>query len=289
MEQVFGKAGRAETATDPAPFSMRWKQHGASLENPRREWRSGMTKKICLSTVSMKWTRALVLSGASDERLDAMLDQKSHRYASSTGIRTPVGIKILGADLTTIEKIGTQLEGIIKNVPGTRSVFAERTAGGYFLDFNLRRDQLARYGLSVKDAEEIIMSAIGGEPVTTTVEGRERYTVSVRYARELRDNLPKLRRVLVPTMSGAQIPLSELADIELKLGPSMIRDENGLLAGYVYVDIAGRDIGRYVEDAKQAAREKLALPEGYSLLWSGQVAENTCCACEIACKGCSSH
>jgi Cu(I)/Ag(I) efflux system membrane protein CusA/SilA len=260
VAQVFGKAGRAETATDPAPFSM---METTVLLKPAAQWRGGMTKDKLIDEmdaalrfpgVTNAWTMPI------KNRIDML----------STGIRTPVGVKILGSDLSVIEKIGTQLEGIIKEVPGTRSVFAERTAGGYFLDFNLRRVQLARYGLSIKDAEEIIMSAIGGEPVTTTVEGRERYTVSVRYARELRDNLPKLRRVLVPTMSGAQIPLSELADIELKLGPSMIRDENGLLAGYVYVDINGRDIGRYVEDAKRVTREKLKLPEGYSLLWSGQ-------------------
>jgi Cu(I)/Ag(I) efflux system membrane protein CusA/SilA len=188
----------------------------------------------------------------------------------TTGVRTPIGIKIFGADLTEIEKLGTHIEMILKDVPGTRSIYAERTAGGYFLDFKLKRDQLARYGLSVKEAEEVIMSAIGGESVTTTIEGRERYTVSVRYARELRDTLPKLKRVLVPTMSGAQVPLAELADIELVSGPSMIRDENGMLSGYVYVDLAGRDVGGYVEEAKKIVREKLQLPTGYSLVWSGQ-------------------
>jgi Cu(I)/Ag(I) efflux system membrane protein CusA/SilA len=146
---------------------------------------------------------------------------------------------------------------------------AERTAGGFFLDFTLKRDQLARYGLSVKDAEMVLMSAVGGEPVTTTVEGRARYTVNVRYPRELRDDLPARRRVLVPTPSGAQVPLAELADIGFAAGPSMIRDENGLLSGYVYVDVAGRDVGRYVEDAKRAAAA-VSLPAGYSLSWSGQ-------------------
>jgi Cu(I)/Ag(I) efflux system membrane protein CusA/SilA len=188
----------------------------------------------------------------------------------STGIRTPVGIKVMGPDLKTIEQIGLELEGMVKDIKGTRSVFAERVAGGYFLDFTLRRDQLARYGLSIKDVNMILMSAIGGEPITTTIEGRERYTVNVRYARELRDNLPKLKRVLVPTMSGANIPLAELADIELKVGPSMIRDENGMLAGYVYVDMAGRDVGGYVEEAKKLVSENVHLPEGYSLVWSGQ-------------------
>ncbi|MDP2941919.1 MAG: efflux RND transporter permease subunit, partial [Candidatus Omnitrophota bacterium] len=188
----------------------------------------------------------------------------------STGIRTPVGIKIYGADLKEIEALGTRLETILKDVKGTRSVFAERVTGGYFVDFDIKREQIARYGLSIKEVEMVIMSAIGGEPITTTVEGRERYTVNVRYARELRNDLPKLRRVLVPTMSGAQIPLEQLADIKLVLGPAMIRNENGMLSGYVYVDIAGRDVGSYVSDAKKAVQKELRVPTGYSMVWSGQ-------------------
>jgi Cu(I)/Ag(I) efflux system membrane protein CusA/SilA len=152
----------------------------------------------------------------------------------STGVRTPVGIKILGSDLQEIERLGTHLEMILKDVPGTRSVFAERTGGGYYVDFDLKREQLARYGLTVKDAQMVLMSAVGGEPISTTVEGRERYTINVRYARELRDDPDKLRRVLVPTASGAHIPLVELAEIQLVAGPAMIRDENGMLTGYVY-------------------------------------------------------
>jgi Cu(I)/Ag(I) efflux system membrane protein CusA/SilA len=188
----------------------------------------------------------------------------------TTGVRTPIGIKILGGDLKQIEAIGVTIEGILKDLPGTRSIYAERTAGGYFLDFDLRRDRLARYGLTVAEAEMVIMAAIGGEPITSTVEGRERYTVNLRYAAELRDDLPELSRVLVPTISGAQVPLSELADIKLELGPSMIREENGLLVGYVYVDTGVSDIGGFVDRAKAAVREKLHLPSGYSLLWSGQ-------------------
>jgi Cu(I)/Ag(I) efflux system membrane protein CusA/SilA len=188
----------------------------------------------------------------------------------STGVRTPIGIKIFGPDLTRIEQIGAEIEGVIRDVAGTRSVYAERTAGGYFLDFTLNRDALARYGLTINEVQMVIMSAIGGEPVTTTIEGRERYTINVRYAREFRDDISKLRRVLVPTMSGAQIPLFELANIELKSGPSMIRNENGMLSGYVYVDITGRDIGRYVTDARKAVSERVKLPAGYTLVWSGQ-------------------
>jgi Cu(I)/Ag(I) efflux system membrane protein CusA/SilA len=202
----------------------------------------------------------------------------------TSGVRTPVGIKILGSDLQQIEQLGTHLEMILPQVPGTRSVFAERTGGGYFLDFTLKRDKLARYGLTIKEAEMVIMSAVGGEPITTTVEGRERYTINVRYARELRDDLDKLSRVLVPVASsplspmmrergggeGAHVPLAELADLRLVSGPGMIRDENGLLSGYVYVDIAGRDIGSYVEEAKALVQKELQLPTGYTLTWSGQ-------------------
>ncbi|MEI6438451.1 MAG: CusA/CzcA family heavy metal efflux RND transporter [Candidatus Omnitrophota bacterium] len=260
VERVFGKAGRAETSTDPAPFSM---METTIILKPESQWRRGMNwekiiaeldKKMQFPGVSNAWTMPI------KARIDML----------STGIRTPIGIKVYGADLAQIEKIGVQVEGIVKNVKGARSVYAERVTGGYFIDFDVKRDQIARYGLSVKDVEEIIMTAIGGEPVTTTVEGRERYTVNVRYARELRDDLPKLRRVLVPTVSGAQVPLEQLADIHLTTGPAMIRDENGMLAGYVYVDIDGRDVGSFVEEAKRVVEKELKVPTGYSLQWSGQ-------------------
>ncbi len=188
----------------------------------------------------------------------------------ATGIRTPVGVKILGPNLAEIQKIGENLENILREVPGTRSVYAERTAGGYYIDFDLRREELARYGLTVEDAQMIIQSAIGGENVSTTIEGRERYPINVRYARELRDDLPKLRQVLVPTPSGAQIPLGDIADIHRSEGPAMIRDENGQLAGYVYIDISGRDLGGYVEEARRKVAAEVHPPTGYSLVWSGQ-------------------
>lgn len=282
VDRVFGKAGRAETSTDPAPFSM---METTVLLKPVHEWRSKPRWYHRLPNIMEFPFRHIWPDRISKEELINEMNTKlqfpgvvnawtmpikNRIDMLTTGVRTPVGIKVFGADLKEVEKIGTHLEMILKEVPGTRSIYAERTAGGYFLDFVLRRDQLARYGLSVKEAEMVIMSAIGGEPITTTVEGRERYTVSVRYARELRDNLPKLRRVLVPTMSGAQVPLAELADIQLVSGPSMIRDENGMLSGYVYVDLAGRDVGSYVADAKKIVREKLQLPTGYSLVWSGQ-------------------
>jgi Cu(I)/Ag(I) efflux system membrane protein CusA/SilA len=188
----------------------------------------------------------------------------------STGVRTPIGIKVLGPDLGVIQRIGEELEGVFRDVPGTRNVLAERTAGGYYVDFDLRRDALARYGLSVEDAQTIITTAIGGETVTTTVEGRERYPVNVRYARDFRDDIPRLERVLVPTPSGMHVPMAQLADIHRREGPAMIRNENGQLAGYVYVDMAGRDVGRYVAEAKDRVRERVQLPAGYTLLWSGQ-------------------
>jgi Cu(I)/Ag(I) efflux system membrane protein CusA/SilA len=282
VERVFGKAGRAETSTDPAPFSMmeitvvlkphdqwrkvkRWySDYPEFLQAPLRHF---LPDRISTEDLIAEMDRAMQFPGV----LNAWtMPIKGRIDMLSTGVRTPVGIKIQGADLSEIEEIGTHLEMILKDVPGTRSVFAERTGGGYFLDFDLRRDQLARYGLTVKEAQMVVMSAIGGEPVTTTVEGRERYTVNVRYARELRDDLTKLRRVLVPTMSGAQVPLAELADIRLVTGPGMIRDENGLLSGYVYIDIAGRDVGGYVDEAKELVNEKLRLPAGYTLTWSGQ-------------------
>jgi Cu(I)/Ag(I) efflux system membrane protein CusA/SilA len=188
----------------------------------------------------------------------------------STGIRTPIGIKVLGSNLTEIERIGGQIESALKDVPGTSSVFAERTGGGYFLDFDLKRDALARYGLTMDDAESVVMSAVGGDSVSTTVEGRERYSINVRYLRDYRSDIDSLERVLVATPSGAQIPLGQIANIRFRTGPGMIRDENGRLSGYVYVDVAGRDIGSYVADAKKIVAQKVSVPTGYELTWSGQ-------------------
>ncbi len=282
VERVFGKAGRADTATDPAPLSM---METTVLLKPMSEWRPlkrwySFLPDMLQTPFQHIWPNHIGKDALVDEMNRALMFPgvtnawtmpiKNRLDMLSTGIRTPVGIKVMGSDLKVIEQIGVQLEGILKGVDGTRSVFSERVAGGYFLDFTLRREELARYGLSIKDVNMILTSAIGGEAITTTIEGRERYTVNVRYARELRDNVPKLRRVLVPTTSGANIPLGELADIALNTGPSMIRDENGMLAGYVYVDVADRDVGGYVEEAKKIVSEKFQTPEGYALVWSGQ-------------------
>jgi Cu(I)/Ag(I) efflux system membrane protein CusA/SilA len=189
----------------------------------------------------------------------------------TTGMRTPVGLKISGADVRQIESIGIQVESLLSSVKGTRSVFAERTGGGYFLDFDWNREELARYGLSMEEAQQVIENAIGGENVTTAVQGRERYPVNVRYMRDFRGDLSALGRVLVSASGGQkQVPLAQLASIKAASGPSMVRDENGLLTGYVYVDIAGRDPNGYVSEANSFLREKLKLPPGYSISWSGQ-------------------
>ncbi len=286
VERVFGKAGRAESATDPAPYSMmettivlkpqdQWpkRQRWYSSYAPeftqrvlRRFWpdhkttdeliygAGGMNQALTLPGVANAWTMPI------KARVDML----------TTGIRTPVGVKVLGSDLKEIERIGREIEDALKNVPGTTTAFAERTTGGYFLDFDLKRDQLARYGLSIDDAQNVLMSAVGGEPVTTTVEGRERYPVNVRYFRDYRSDVQTLERVLVTTPSGAQIPLGQIASISMRTGPGMIRDENGRLSGYVYVDVSGRDVGSYVDEARRVVADKVKVPTGYQLVWSGQ-------------------
>jgi Cu(I)/Ag(I) efflux system membrane protein CusA/SilA len=284
VERVFGKAGRAETSTDPAPFSM---METTVVLRPPSEWRP---KGRWYSSWAPEWLKALALRRVSSDRisweeLEDEMDRalqipgttnawtmpiKNRIDMLTTGVRTPVGIKIFGADLGEVEAIGERLEPVLRRVPGTRSVYAERVAGGYFVDFDLKREELARYGLKVAQVQDAILSAVGGENVTTTIEGRARFPVNVRYPRELRDDLERLGRVLVMTPYGAQIPLSQVAEIRMVTGPAMIRNENGLLAGYVYVDMEGSDVGGYVERAKAAVAAAVALKPGYSLEWSGQ-------------------
>ncbi len=260
VERVFGKAGRAETSTDPAPFSM---MEVVIILKDKEQWRPGVTyeslveemdKTLQLPGVTNAWT--MPIKG----RLDML----------TTGIRTPVGVKILGPDLKEIERIGKHMEMVFKEVSGTRSVYAERVFGGYFLDFEINRAEIARYGLNIMDVGGVIESAVGGENISTTIEGRERYPVNLRYLRELRDDPDKLKRVLVDTPTGAQVPLAQLATLRFLPGAPSIRDENAMLAGYVFVDMAGRDVGSYVEDLKQVVREKVPLPTGYTIMWSGQ-------------------
>jgi Cu(I)/Ag(I) efflux system membrane protein CusA/SilA len=281
---VFGKAGRSDTSTDPAPFSM---METTVVLKPMAEWRA---KPCWYSNVAPRWLRSLLghiwPEHISREELIAEFDRalkipgsvnawtmpiKGRIDMLTTGVRTPVGIKVFGSNLAEIQRVGESIEGALQAVPGTRSVFSERASGGYFVDILPKREALARYGLTVDDLHGVVMSAIGGETVSTTVEGRERYSINLRYPRDLRDNLDELQRVLVTARMGdVQVPLSEVADVALVNGPAMIRDENGMLAGYVYVDIAGRDIGGYVEEAKRVVGEKVTLPTGYSLVWSGQ-------------------
>jgi Cu(I)/Ag(I) efflux system membrane protein CusA/SilA len=288
VQRVFGKAGRAETATDPAPYSMietvivlkpesewpkipRWYSRGAPpwlAGVLRRAWPDhknikeliyepgGLNERMQFPGVSNAWTMPI------KARVDML----------TTGVRTPIGIKILGDDLEGVQKLGEHIEMVLQKVPGSKSVYAERTAGGYFLDFDLKREELARYGMTIDDANDVVMSAVGGENVTTTIEGRERYPVNVRYLRDYRSDLDRLTRTFVMARNGVSIPIAHVADIKLMLGPSMIRDENGRLSGYVYVDLdtSKRDIGSYVEEAKKAIREQVTLPAGYQLIWSGQ-------------------
>jgi Cu(I)/Ag(I) efflux system membrane protein CusA/SilA len=283
VERVFGKAGRADTSTDPAPLSMM--ETTVVLKSPDRwrpkdRWYSSWLPERLKFLVRPIWPdrisweelvdrmdRALRIPGVTNAWT---MPIKARIDMLTTGVRTPVGIKVFGPDLAEIEKLGARLETILRDVPGTRSVFAERVAGGYFVDVDPRRDQLARYGLTIDRLQDVVLSAIGGENVTTTIEGRRRVPVNVRYPRELRDDVDRLGRVLVATPTGAQVPLAQLADLRLVQGPAMLRDENGFLAGYVYVDLAGRDVGGYVEEAKKRVASELALPTGYVLQWSGQ-------------------
>ena len=260
VQQVFGMLGRGTSATDNSPMGM---VNTTVLLKARDQWRPGMTFEKLQAEMDGQlqfpgfpnvWTQPI------RNRLDMLL----------TGIKTPVGIKVFGADLTVIESLGRQIEQILQAVPGTRSVYAERVAQGYFTDIRIDRDAIARYGLRIEDVQEIIQSALGGANITETVEGRERYPVNVRYARDFRESIPALERVLVKTPSGANVPLGQLAAVELTTGPAMIRDEDARLAGYVYVDTATSDIGGYVDNAKAAIAQRLQLPAGYTLQWTGQ-------------------
>ncbi len=188
----------------------------------------------------------------------------------TTGIRTPVGIKIFGQDLNRIQEIGEDIERVVGNVPGTASVYAERAVGGYYMDFEIKRHEIARYGLTIKDVQDVLQSAIGGMTITNTVEGLERYSINLRYSRELRDDIEKLRRVLVRTSQGEHIPLEQLAEIKVKRGAQVVKSENALPNALVFIDIRDRDIGSYVEEAKRVVEENVNLPQGYFITWSGQ-------------------
>jgi Cu(I)/Ag(I) efflux system membrane protein CusA/SilA len=282
VESVFGKAGRADTSTDPAPLSMvetvvvlkpeenwpsvnRWYSRLPGFVHPLFTWitpahrtfeelQDDMNEKLKFAGIPNIWTMPI------KNRIDML----------ATGIRTPVGIKVLGPDLKVIQTISEQVEATLRGIKGTRNVFAERAADGFYLDFQLKREELARYGITVSDALEIINSAVGGSNLSYTIEGRERYPINVRYFRDFRNDIHTLKRVLVPAPGGMHIPMAQIADIQMVKGPAMIRNENGMLAGFIFVDISGIDIGTYVNQGKKIIAEKVKTPPGYNLLWSGQ-------------------
>jgi Cu(I)/Ag(I) efflux system membrane protein CusA/SilA len=283
VDTVLGKAGRAETPTDPAPLSMletiitlkprsQWRHIDTWYSSWAPEWAKDLLRHITPDTISAdelmsEMDAALKVPGISNSwtmpirgRIDML----------TTGIRTPLGLKISGADPKTIEEMGSQIQTILPGVRGTRGVFAERTNGGYFLDIDWQREQLARYGISIEQAQKVLDSAIGGDNVTTVFRGQERYPVNVRYMRDFRSSMDALNHVLVPTGTHGQIPLGELAAIQVRNGPSMIRDENGLLTGYVYISLADRDPGSYVAEAGPILQKQLKLTPGYLISWSGQ-------------------
>jgi Cu(I)/Ag(I) efflux system membrane protein CusA/SilA len=260
VAQVFGTVGRGTSPTDNSPMGM---VNTTITLKPKSEWRAGMT----LEQLQGEMDEALQFPGFPNvwtqpirNRLDML----------STGIKTPVGIKVFGTDLAVIQRIGQDIERALQPLDGTRSVYAERVTQGYFTDIQIDRAAIARHGLAIADVQDVIQSALGGENVTRTIEGRERYPVNVRYAREFRESIPDLERVFIKAPSGAQIPLGQLADISLTTGPAMIRDENAQLAGYVYIDTATRDVGGYVERARAAIAQNVQLPAGYTLQWTGQ-------------------
>lgn len=284
VQSVFGKAGRAETATDPAPLSM---IETIITLKPHSEWRhmdrwysswapEGLQRALRHITPDHMSTEELI--ARMNEALRApgvsnswTMPVKGRIDMLSTGIRTPVGLKISGSDLHQIQALGTQVESLLSTIKGTRSVFTERLGGGYFVDLDWNRDELARYGISLDEAQSAVQNAIGGENITTSIEGRARYSVNVRYMRDFRTDLPDLGRVLVSTADPhRQISLAQLADIRFADGPAMLRDENGVLTGYVYVDIAGRDVGSYIAEAASVLRQRIRLPAGYAISWSGQ-------------------
>lgn len=260
VDYVFGKVGRAETATDPAPLSM---IETTIRLKPREQWREGYDTQRLIRELD----QAVKFPGLSNSwgfpikiRIDML----------STGIRTPVGLKFLGPDLKVLNRLATETEAILKEVPGTASAFAERVTGGYYLDFDINRKEAARYGLTVGDVQDVIASALGGMKVTETVEGLARYPVNVRYFQDYRQNLAALKRILIPTPTGAQIPMDQVATIKIHQGPPMIKSEGARPTAWVFVDLVDVDVGTYVQRAKKALAEELEIPPGYTLIWSGQ-------------------
>ena len=260
VDQVFGKVGRADTATDPAPLSM---IETTIMLKPEDAWRPGMTPE----RLTDEMNRAIRFPGVTNAWT---MPIKTRIDMLSTGIKTPVGVKLSGPDLQVLEQLGQEVEAVLRQVPGTRSVFSERAMGGNYLNFAIRRDEIGRYGLTVGDVQDVIQSAIGGMNITTTVEGLERYPVNLRYSRDLRDNPAELRDILVQTPTRQQIPLGLLTDMSFVKGPPVVKSEQARPNAWVYVDIQDVDVGSYVERATQAVAAGVDIPAGYSLGWSGQ-------------------
>src|SRR5882724_10351520 len=260
VESVFGKAGQAETSTDPAPVSM---FETVVRLKPPEQWRAGMTWEKLIAEMKDK----IKTPGMANI---FWMPIQTRTEMLTTGFRSVLGIKVFGPDLGQIQKLAVQVEKELADLPNTRSAFAERTVGGYFLDFTVNREAAARYGLTVGDINDIVETAIGGKNITTTVEGRERYPVNARYARDFRQDIDALKRVLVATPTGAQVPIESLADIRYKTGPPSVRSENGKLVGFVFVDITTSDIEGYVRKASQELSQRIQYPPGYYISWAGQ-------------------
>lgn len=283
VEYVLGKAGRAETATDPAPLNMiettiklkpreQWRQVDTWYSSWAPDWLKPVFRyfypdRLTMDELIKKLDAAVKFPGVANSWIGPI---KTRIDMLSTGIKTPVGLKFLGDDLNVLNRLAEEVEPILKSVPGTASVYSERTTGGYYLDFEIDRAAAARYGLNVQDIQDVILSALGGENITKTVEGLERYPVNLRYQQDFRENLTALNRVLIPTMTGAQIPMAQVAKIRIHQGPDMIKSEGARRTSWVYVDIRDIDVGTYVKKAKEAVATHLKLPPGYSLVWSGQ-------------------
>ena len=289
VERVFGKVGRAETATDPAPLSM---LETTITLKPEEDWRTVPRERFYSSwSDSWEWSKKPLRwvwpeeSTITIEELKTELNEsiqfpgltnawtmpiKTRIDMLATGIKTPVGIKIMGDDLEVLSALGEEIEAIVRDIPGTLSAFSERVVGGNYLDFDIDREAVARYGLTVGDVQDIIKSAIGGMNVTQTVEGLERYSVNIRYQRDYRNDLQALERVLIPIAGGKHIPISQVADIRIKKGPPGIKSENARRTAWIYVDLKDIDVGTYVTNAQKVIAEKVTLPAGYNIVWSGQ-------------------
>jgi Cu(I)/Ag(I) efflux system membrane protein CusA/SilA len=286
VHHVFGKIGRADTATDPAPLSM---IETTIMLKPEEEWRMVPVKRffsswpeIIRQPLSKIWPeeRRITPKELADEMNMAIqfpgitnawtMPIKTRIDMLATGIKTPVGIKVMGDNLNTLSELGERIEAVVGRIPGTLSVYSERVVGGYYLDYEIDRKAAARYGFTVGDVQDVIQSAVGGMNVTETVEGLERYPVNIRYGRELRDSIPKLERVLIATPSGAQIPMAQVAAIRIRQGPPVIKSENSRMSAWIYVDLAGIDIATYVKNARKVIAREVKLPPGYNIVWSGQ-------------------